>query len=74
MMRKPAQVDARISYVSEKLIQSGFTLRKAKQERLNAIHFARAIGMSNQVIGEFLGVTEAAVRSLARRHKQDGEG
>ena len=73
-MRISAQTDARVAYACRKLAQCGFALQDAKEQRMKTIHFARAIGMSNQLIGEFLGISEAAVRSLARRHKEDGEG
>ena len=42
-------------------------LEEAKDLRLRRILLARKYGLSNRVIGEALGITEAAVRGLVAR-------
>lgn len=43
-------------------------LTEAKRGRVQGILAARAHGLSCQTIGDALGLTEAAVRSIIKRH------
>lgn len=41
--------------------------REARRQRVQAVANARAVGLTNQRIGEILGITEGAVRATIRR-------
>lgn len=43
-------------------------MARERRTRLHLIRAARAAGLSNQAIGDALGITEAAVRHMLTRH------
>lgn len=56
------------------LRQHAIERRRLQQDRVRVIRTAREAGLTNQQIGDVLGVTEAAVRFYLRRHEdQAGE-
>lgn len=48
-----------------KLAQSQY--EDSRQIRLAAVQYARSVGLTNQAIGDQLGLTEAAIRMMLKR-------
>lgn len=41
--------------------------REARRQRIEAVAHARSVGLTNQAIGDALGITEKAVRDTIRK-------
>ncbi|WP_413354054.1 helix-turn-helix domain-containing protein [Microbacterium sp. 1P06AB] len=64
--------DDRRRIAGEYLLRARDDLERAARTRIQYILNARKHGLTNADIGTFLGVTEAAVRRLIKRHTGGG--